>query len=123
VEGQNVTIEYRWAGHQFDRLPTLAADLLLHRVAVIVTPGLQSTLAAKVAVPTAPIVFVVVCHTVFLLRLCNVVVLKKSRSEADGAARRLIQRVGLSDKIDAYPHELSGGQQQRVAIARARHVA
>jgi len=47
------------------------------------------------------------------------VVLKKSRSEAEGAARRLIQRVGLSDKIDAYPHELSGGQQQRVAIARA----
>jgi len=47
------------------------------------------------------------------------VVLKKSRSEAEGVARRLIQRVGLSDKIDAYPHELSGGQQQRVAIARA----
>jgi polar amino acid transport system ATP-binding protein len=47
------------------------------------------------------------------------VVLKKSRSEAEGVARRLIQRVGLSDKIDAYPHQLSGGQQQRVAIARA----
>jgi polar amino acid transport system ATP-binding protein len=47
------------------------------------------------------------------------VVLKKSRSEAEGVARRLIHRVGLSDKIDAYPHELSGGQQQRVAIARA----
>ena len=37
--------------------------------------------------------------------------------EADGAA--LLKRVGLADKLDAYPHQLSGGQQQRVAIARA----
>jgi putative ABC transport system substrate-binding protein len=59
VEGRNVTIEYRWAGDQFDRLPALAADLLKHRVAVIVTPGLQSTFAAKALTPTVPIVFVV----------------------------------------------------------------
>jgi polar amino acid transport system ATP-binding protein len=39
------------------------------------------------------------------------------RAEAD--ARRLLERVGLADKIDCYPSELSGGQQQRVAIARA----
>ena len=38
---------------------------------------------------------------------------------AEGAARRLLDRVGLASKIDAYPAELSGGQQQRVAIARA----
>ena len=44
---------------------------------------------------------------------------KKSREEAEAIAKRLIERVGLSDKLDVYPSKLSGGQQQRVAIARA----
>jgi ABC-type polar amino acid transport system ATPase subunit len=43
----------------------------------------------------------------------------KSPQHAIAAARTLIQKVGLSDKIDAFPNQLSGGQQQRVAIARA----
>ena len=38
---------------------------------------------------------------------------------ADATARRLLEGVGLADKLDCYPAELSGGQQQRVAIARA----
>lgn len=42
-----------------------------------------------------------------------------SRAEADAEAARLLAKVGLSDKIDAYPSRLSGGQKQRVAIARA----
>ena len=43
----------------------------------------------------------------------------ESRATAVERARKLLERVGLADKIDAYPNQLSGGQQQRVAIARA----
>src|SRR6266436_3037212 len=57
VEGRNFVIEYRWAGNQIDRLPALAADLVKLRVAVIVSPGVASTLAAKAATTSIPIVF------------------------------------------------------------------
>jgi len=43
----------------------------------------------------------------------------RSKSKAREVARHNLERVGLSDKVDAYPSHLSGGQQQRVAIARA----
>jgi len=46
-------------------------------------------------------------------------VLKMKRDEAYERGKLLMQRVGLDDKLDFYPHQLSGGQQQRVAIARA----
>ncbi|MGH8868905.1 MAG: amino acid ABC transporter ATP-binding protein [Actinomycetes bacterium] len=46
-------------------------------------------------------------------------VLKRSRAEADEAARENLQRVGLGDRGHSYPSQLSGGQQQRVAIARS----
>jgi putative tryptophan/tyrosine transport system substrate-binding protein len=57
VEGRNLVIEYRWAGNQADRLPGLAADLAQLRVAVIVSPGLVATLAAKASTTSIPIVF------------------------------------------------------------------
>ncbi len=43
----------------------------------------------------------------------------RGKEESVGVAKRNLEKVGLSDKIDAYPAHLSGGQQQRVAIARA----
>jgi putative ABC transport system substrate-binding protein len=58
VDGQNVTIEFRWAEGHYDRLPEMAADLVRHKVAVLVsTGGTPSVMAAKAATATIPIVF------------------------------------------------------------------
>jgi putative tryptophan/tyrosine transport system substrate-binding protein len=65
VEGQNLTIEYRWAEAPYDRLPALAADLVSRRVDLIVAAGgLLSARAGKGATLTIPIVFTAVSDPV-----------------------------------------------------------
>jgi len=64
IEGQNATIEYRFAGGQVERLPELASDLARLKVDVIVASNTPSAIAAKAATSTIPIVFAVVADAV-----------------------------------------------------------
>jgi hypothetical protein len=57
VEGQNVTVDYRWAEQHYDRLPAMATDLVNRHVAVIVATSTPAALAAKAATTTVPIIF------------------------------------------------------------------
>jgi ABC-type uncharacterized transport system substrate-binding protein len=59
VEGQNVAIEYRWAEGRYDRLPSLATDLVSHKVKLIAAFGPPCAKAARNATSTIPIVFTI----------------------------------------------------------------
>jgi putative tryptophan/tyrosine transport system substrate-binding protein len=59
VEDRNVAIEYRWAEDQYDRLPTLARELVQRQVAVLVAGGSPAALPAKAATTVIPIVFMI----------------------------------------------------------------
>jgi putative ABC transport system substrate-binding protein len=59
VEGQNVMVEYHWLEGQYNRLPSLTADLVSRRVAVIVTLVNTAALAAKATTTTTPIIFLI----------------------------------------------------------------
>src|SRR5215469_13303385 len=58
VEGKNISIEFRWADGHYDRLPSLATELVIRNVSVILAYDLPSAFAAKAATKTIPIVFI-----------------------------------------------------------------
>jgi hypothetical protein len=66
VEDRNVTIEYRWADDQYERLPALAVELVQRRVAVLVAAGSPTALPAKAATTVIPTVFMVASDPVEL---------------------------------------------------------
>ena len=97
IEGQNVRVEYHWLEDQYDRVPSLIADLIRRGVAVIATPGSNpAALAAKAATTTTPIVFLVAEDPVKLGLVAN---LARPGSNATGMniffAELVAKRLGL----------------------------
>jgi ABC-type uncharacterized transport system substrate-binding protein len=100
IEGQNIAIEYRFAGGQVERLPELAAELVRLKLDVIVAPYTPPALAAKRATSTIPIVFAVVADAVgaglianFARPDRNITGLTSSSAELGGKRLELLKEV------------------------------
>ena len=100
IEGQNIAIEYRFAGGQVERLPELAAELVRLKPDVIVAPYTPPALAAKRATSTIPIVFAVVADAVgaglianFARPGRNITGLTSSSAELGGKRLELLKEV------------------------------
>jgi putative ABC transport system substrate-binding protein len=100
VDGRNVSIEYRWAEGQVDRLPAMVADLIHHRVAVIAATTTEAALAAKAATTTIPIVFTTSADPINLGLVAN---LNRPGGNVTGATSLLV--AVLSKRLELL-HEL-----------------
>jgi putative tryptophan/tyrosine transport system substrate-binding protein len=100
VEGQNVTVEYRYAENQLDRLPALATDLVRRRVSVILAGGIDASLAAKAATTTIPVVFLSAADPVAMGLVAS---LKRPGANLTGSA---ILQAELAPKQLQLLHEL-----------------
>jgi ABC-type uncharacterized transport system substrate-binding protein len=100
VEGQNVTIEYRYAEGQYDRMPALLADLVQRQVTVIFAGDAPSALAARAATTTIPVIF---NSGIDALQIGLVASLSRPTANLTGVN---LAAGPLSSKQFAYLHEL-----------------
>jgi putative tryptophan/tyrosine transport system substrate-binding protein len=130
VEGENLTIEYRWAEDHPDRLPAMAADLVRHQVTAIVATSTSASLAAKAATTTLPIVFETAADPVklgFVGSLNrpggNLTGVTQLGEEAAPKRLELLHELLPTARVMALlvnPAEALAGDQMRVSLAAAK---